>query len=149
MNHGIDYAGISTPFFCHDGKGNLLMHKRSRACRDEQGTWDCGSGKLEEGLTPQENVLKEIMEEYGCHGTIQEEFPSYDLMRESNGVTSCWMIIPFFVLVNPNEVKNNEPEKIDEIGWFKLDNLPAPLHSGFEKELKLFPEYFNKYLQTE
>jgi hypothetical protein len=49
MNPGIDYVGITTVFFCHDGKGNFLFHKRSNKCRDEHGRWDLGSGKLEHG----------------------------------------------------------------------------------------------------
>ena len=51
MKPGIDYIGVSTPFYCHDGQGNFLFHKRSQKCRDEQGRWDTGSGKLEFGLT--------------------------------------------------------------------------------------------------
>ena len=56
MKPGIDYIGVSTPFYCHDGQGNFLFHKRSQKCRDEQGRWDTGSGKLEFGLTVEENV---------------------------------------------------------------------------------------------
>ena len=57
MKPGIDYIGISTPFYCHNGKGFFLLHKRNQNCRDEHGAWDTGSGKLEFGLTPKENAL--------------------------------------------------------------------------------------------
>jgi len=30
MISGIDYIGITTPFYCNDGKGNFLFHKRSQ-----------------------------------------------------------------------------------------------------------------------
>jgi 8-oxo-dGTP diphosphatase len=49
MIRGIDYIGITCVFFCHDGKGNILLHKRSEKCKDEQGNWDCGGGALEFG----------------------------------------------------------------------------------------------------
>lgn len=145
MNIGTDYVGITTPFYCNDGKGNFLLHKRSKQCRDEQGNWDPGSGKLEFDESLEENVLKEIAEEYGCAGEIQERLPAHDIFREHNGVKTHWVAIPFFVKVNPSEVKSNEPEKIDALGWFTLDNLPKPLHTGFQTTLAQFKEYFEKY----
>lgn len=83
---GIDYVGISTPFYCNDGKGNFLLHKRSKNCRDEVRRWDPGSGKLEFGLSLEDNLLKEIKEEYGCDGKIQERLPAHDIFRVINGV---------------------------------------------------------------
>lgn len=145
MNPGIDYVGITTVFFCHDGKGNFLFHKRSNKCRDEHGRWDLGSGKLEHGLTLRENVLKEVLEEYGCEGVIQEELPPLDIFREHNGNKTHWLAVPFFILVNPNEAKNNEPDKMEEIGWFKLGEFPAPLHQGFEMQFEALKDYFEKY----
>lgn len=145
MKPGIDYIGISTPFYCNDGKGNFLLHKRSKNCRDEHGRWDPGSGQLEYGLTLEENVLKEVFEEYGCKGEIQEQLPAHSIFREQDGQKTHWLAIPFFVKVNPSEAKNNEPEKIEEIGWFSLDDLPKPLHTGFNFTFDNYKEYFEKY----
>ncbi len=47
--------------------------------------------------------------------------------------------------MKPDETKNNEPDKINEIRWFRLDNLPQPLHSGFEFTFINFQKYFEKY----
>ena len=145
MKIGIDYIGVTTPFYCHDGKGNFLLHKRSKNCRDEHGRWDPGSGKLDFGVSLEENVLREIMEEYGCGGEIPEQLPSHDIFREQNGKKTHWLAVPFFVKVNPSEVKNNEPEKIVELGWFRLDTLPEPLHSGFAYTYKTYKGFFDKY----
>ncbi len=145
MNIGIDYVGITTPFYCHDGKGNILMHKRSNQCRDEQGRWDPGSGKLEHDLSLKENVLQEVFEEYGCRGEIEEQLPAHDIVREQNGIKTHWVAVPFIIKIDPNKVKNGEPHKIDEIGWFTLDRLPKPLHTGFSYTLEKYSEYFKKY----
>jgi len=145
MDIGIDYIGVTTPFYCNDGKGNFLLHKRSTGTRDEHGRWDPGGGKLEFGMGLEENVLKEIAEEYGCKGIIQEQLPTHGIMREWNGKKTHWVVIPFFVKVDPKEVKNNEPHKIDELGWFRLDNLPQPLHSGFQYALDHYRPFFDKY----
>ena len=145
MKPGIDYIGITTPFYCNDGKGNFIFHKRSKNCRDEQGKWDAGSGQLEIGHTPEENVLKEVFEEYGCKGEIQEQLPAHSIFREFNGVKTHWLAISFFIKVDPAEVKNNEPDKIEEIKWFRLDNLPKPLHTGFLFTFNNYKKNFNKY----
>lgn len=145
MKIGVDYVGITTPFYCNDGQGNFLLHRRSKNCRDEQEKWDPGSGELDFGMSLEENVLREIAEEYGCQGEIQERLPAHNIFREHNGIKTHWVAVPFFVKINPKEVKNNEPNKIDEIGWFRLDSLPKPLHTGFQFTLAQFREHFEKY----
>lgn len=132
---GIDYIGITTPFYCTDGKGKIVLQKRSKNCRDEQGTWDPGGGKLEFGEQPEEGVLREVAEEYGCHGKILHKLPAFSLIRDQNGLQTHWLVIPFIVLVNPKEVKNNNPEKIDALGWFDAIHLPSPLHPAFSLEV--------------
>jgi len=146
MKPGIDYVGISTPFYCNDGRGSFVLHKRSKQCRDEQGRWDTGSGELRFGQTLQESVLREVREEYGCLGVIQEQLPVHSILRVCGGKKTHWLAIPFFILVDPKKVKINEPEKAAEIGWFNLDNLPKPLHSGFQFTMRKYEKYFKKYM---
>lgn len=147
---GIDYIAITTPFYCTDGKGKLLLHKRSNKCRDEQGKWDPGGGQLEFGETPEDSVLREVMEEYGCSGKILEQIPPISIFRELNGQSTHWLAIPFIIKVDPNHVTIKEPEKVDEFGWFELGNLPQPLHSAFKKDIletnrrKILERYIKK-----
>lgn len=145
MQVGVDFTGVTTPFYCTDGKGSFLLHKRSKNCRDEQGRWDLGSGRLGFGQDVEHSVLREVREEYGCNGKILEQFPAHSIHREHNGSKTHWLAIPFVVLVNPDEVRNNEPDKIDEIGWFTLDALPQPLHTGFQQTLKQYGHLLQKY----
>lgn len=145
MRPGIDYIGISTPFYCHDGQGHFLLHKRSAQCRDEHGHWDPGSGELDFGLTPEANVLKEVREEYGCEGSIEGGLPPHSILRQHGDQRTHWLAIPFFIRVNPAEVKINEPDKIDELGWFGLDDLPQPLHTGFAFTLARYRSQFKSY----
>ncbi|MFZ5391146.1 MAG: NUDIX domain-containing protein [Patescibacteria group bacterium] len=146
MDAGFDYIGVGTPFFCHDGRGNWLLHKRSSNCRDEIGVWDPGSGQIEFGQDIKISLLREIKEEYGCSGEIQKQLPTINLIRNHQGRLTHWLQVPFIVKVNPREVKIGEPTKMLEIGWFKLDKLPKPLHSGFVYILANYREYFTKYL---
>ena len=145
MKVGVDYTGITTAFYCTDGAGRFLFNKRSKQSRDEQGTWDCGAGKLEFGLSLEENVLKEVREEYGCVGEILEQLPAHAVVREHAGERTHWVAIPFVVRVDPAEVKNNEPHKFDVVEWFTLDNLPTPLHSVVAKEIELYGPLLQKF----
>ena len=138
MIKGVDFTGISIVYLCHDAQGNFLMQKRGKPCRDEQGRWDCGGGALEFGDTVEKTLAKEIKEEYGVK-IIKSEFLGFrDVHRENNGNKTHWVALDFKVLVSREKVKNNEPNKFDEIGWFKLNKLPASLHSQL-------PIFFEKY----
>jgi ADP-ribose pyrophosphatase YjhB (NUDIX family) len=132
MKKGVDYIGNCAVFACHDGKGNFLLAKRSMQTRDEHGTWDPGGGGIEFGDTAEETLRKEIMEEY-CTDVISfEELGWRDVHRVHEGVKTHWIALDFKVLIDPSKVKNGEPHKADEIGWFTLDNLPSPMHSQWQ-----------------
>ncbi len=138
MKKGVDYTGITVVYLCHDGKGNVVLSKRSKNCRDEHGRWDCGGGGLEFGDTVENTLKKEIKEEY-CTDILECEFLGFrDIHREHEGVKTHWISIEFKVLVDKKKVKNGEPHKFDEVKWFSLKNLPSPLHSQLPKFLELY-----------
>ena len=140
MQKGVDFVGISVVYFCHDGKGNFVMAKRSKNCRDEQGRWDIGAGGLEYGDTAEETLRKEIKEEY-CADVLSFEFMGYrDVRREQNGQATYWLALDFKVLVNPDQVKIGEPHKFDEIKWFRLADMPPE-----DKIHSQLPFYLKKY----
>ena len=140
MKKGEDYTGISIIYFCHDGNGNFLFNKRSKNCRDEIGNWDCGGGALEFLDTVENTFKKEIKEEY-CTDVLDYEFLGYmDVHRIRTEAKTHWISLHFKVLVDREKVKIGEPEKFEEIGWFKLDNLPSPLHSQIPYELEKYKE---------
>lgn len=136
----VNHTGISVVFFCHDGQGHYLLNKRSINCRDEHGRWDPGAGGVEFGDKIEERLKKEIKEEY-CADILECEFLGFrDVHRIINGEKSHRIALDFKVLINPKQVKNGEPHKFDEMGWFSLDNLPQPLHSQIPIALKLYKD---------
>lgn len=130
---GVSFTGVTTVFVCHDGKGKMLLAKRGQNARDENGRWDAGAGGLKHGQTVVGNLKRELLEEY-CVEPIKLDFLGYsDIFRQTDdGQPTHWLGMYFVVLVDPASVKIGEPDMIDEIGWFELDNLPRPLHSEFD-----------------
>ncbi len=139
MKKGVDYVGVCVVFYCHDGNGNFILSKRSKKTRDEHGRWDPGGGGLELGESIAKALKREIKEEYGTK-VIEEEFLGFrDVHRidEENNKTH-WIALDFKVLVDKEKVKNCVPNEHEAIGWFRLDNLPKPIHSQF-------PHFIKKY----
>lgn len=143
MKKGIDVPGVCVVFYCHDGKGNFIMGKRSKTTRDERGRWDPGGGAIEFGETAEEALVREIKEEYGTD-VLEIEFLGYrDAHRtDHSGNNTHWVALDFKVLVNAKKVKNTAPLDHDEVDWFTLDNLPKPVHS----QLSIFLRKYKKLL---
>jgi 8-oxo-dGTP diphosphatase len=140
MKKGEEYTGIAIVYFCHDGKGNFLMSKRSKNCRDEHGCWDPGGGGLEFGHTIEDTLRKEIAEEYRTDVASYEFLGYRDVHRQHEGTKTHWIALDFKVRVDPKKVQNGEPHKFDAVEWFRLDNLPEPVHSQFPKFLELYQD---------
>lgn len=144
MQKGVDYVGVTVSYFCHDGAGNFVMNKRGQNARDEQGTWDFGGGSVEVEDTIEETLQKEIQEEF-CSRILKSEFLGHrESFREMNGKKHHWVHFHYLVQLDPKEVKNGEPHKFDEIGWFRLDALPSPLHSQMQAGLTYFKDKLPK-----
>ena len=142
LRKGVDCVGVSVIYYCHDGKGNFIMGKRSKQARDEQGRWDIGGGGVELHDTIEKTLRKEIMEEY-CTEVLGFEFLGYrDVHRLHNGMPTHWIALDFKVLVDPVSVKNGEPHKMDEVKWFRLGDLPAAddIHSQWPIFLEKYKE---------
>jgi ADP-ribose pyrophosphatase YjhB (NUDIX family) len=137
LRRGIDHIGVCVNFVVHDGKGNLLMQKRSQNCRDEQGRWDVGGGAVEFGETLEQALKREVMEELTATPLKIDYLSTYDAHREHEGNKTHWIAISYAVQVDPKAVKIGEPHKVDEIGWFTMRTLPSPLHSQCHKSYQV------------
>ncbi len=142
MKKGIDFVGITVSFYCHDGQGNYVMHKRGANCRDEHGTWSFGGGGLEFGETLDEAVVREIKEEYGIEPTEYTCLGFDEKFRQlADGTPTHWIGFRYLALVDAAKVYNSEPDKHDELQWVSLDAIPDNLHS---QELRDLEKYHNQ-----
>ena len=102
-----------------DDKTLLAKRKGSHAA----GSWGSLGGHVEFGETPIETVKREAKEELGIEiGNIEFAVCLNMLIDGKHYVD-----ISFTAEIISGEPKIMEPEKIEEIGWFDLDNLPSPL----------------------
>jgi 8-oxo-dGTP diphosphatase len=145
---GISFVGVTTSFLCHDGQGRFFMTKRSNKARDERGRWEVGAGGLKWGLSARDNMLREVKEEYNAT-PLKVEFLDYrDMFRQlDDGTPTHWLALDYAVLVDPKEVKINEPDMFDDAGWFTLNSLPSPLHSQMEAYVTKYSKELQKILK--
>jgi 8-oxo-dGTP diphosphatase len=93
------------------------LSKRSKLTRDEHGTWEPGGGGLKHGQTLEENVRRELKEEYGTE-PVRLDFIGYrDVFRtRDDGTPTHWLAMDFAVNVDPLKIRINEPDMIDDSG---------------------------------
>lgn len=137
IKRGVDFTGVNCAFYCFDDKGRILLNKRSTKCRDEHGRWDAGAGAMEFGEDFEETVRREVREEY-CAEILQLEFAGMrSVVRDNNGVKTHWVTAIFAAQVDPASVGIGDPIKMEEIGWFSVDELPEPMHSQFHHNFEI------------
>ena len=137
---GKSFVGISTGAAIFNSSGQLFLAKRSTGARDEHGAWDVCGGGLEWGLTLEENMRQEMLEEFNITTTSPLHFLRLKeaFRTDHEGTKTHWLSIAYVVRLTDEEavrVRINEPDKFDELGWFDLHNLPSPLHSLITPEV--------------
>jgi 8-oxo-dGTP diphosphatase len=102
---------------------NILLGRRVSA-KFGNGCYSLPAGHLELGESVKAALIREAHEELGI--TIAPEHVKFaQVMHNSYGLGR----IAFFFEVSiwAGEVTNREPEKCDDLRWFPLDALPAPM----------------------
>ena len=139
MKKGFDYIGFAVTTMCHDGQGKYLLELRSDKCRDEHFCWSpVGSGGVKFGETIEEAIHREVKEECNASVLEVENLGLREVFREQEGKNTHWISQDYRVLIDPAEVKINEPDKCLELKWFSLEDFPEKLHSQF-------PYFLEKY----
>lgn len=137
MIRGIDHIAITAVTLCHDGRGNYLLGQRSEQCRDEHNRWDLiGSGGVEFGEKIEDALRREVQEEVGADVKRIEYLGFREVLRKQQGRLVHWIAFDYKVEVDREKVINAEPEKCLELGWFKIDEFPEPMHSQWQKFLE-------------
>lgn len=102
-----------------NGKALLAKRKGSFAA----GYWGSFGGHVEFGETPIEATKREAMEELGVEiGNVQ-----FAVCADIQKFGKQYIDISFTAEIVSGEPRICEPDKVEELGWFDLNNLPEPI----------------------
>jgi 8-oxo-dGTP diphosphatase len=101
--------------------GRLLLVQRRKA--PEAGYWSLVGGKVDFLERAEDAVARETLEEVG----LAVEIGPLLCLVQMIGVDGQHWLSPVYRAETQGEPVNREPDKIAAIGWFALDDPPAPL----------------------
>ncbi|MDM5187947.1 NUDIX domain-containing protein [Bacillus sp. DX4.1] len=117
------YPRVGVGAFILNERDELLLVLRKKA--PEQGHWSLPGGKVEWMENAEDAVIRETQEEVG----LKIELTS--LLCVTNHILpeeeAHWICPTYIAKVKNGTAENLEQHAIDEIGWFLLERIPAPL----------------------
>ncbi len=106
------------------------------------GHWHCPIGKMEEGESPRQTVIRETYEEVGLHVTPSLGTVVAVKARDFKDPDLIWKDLSLFFVSErfEGEPINKEPRLHDGMEWFDVNHLPEPIipvvKFGIEQYLK-------------
>jgi ADP-ribose pyrophosphatase YjhB (NUDIX family) len=102
--------------------GKLLLYRRTRA--PEAGQWNIVGGKIDHLEQSQAAARREAEEETGLTiGAVDFLCLSEQIFADER---QHWVSLIYATSEFSGEPQVAEPEKLPELGWFELDDLPQP-----------------------
>ena len=119
------FGGGGAGLIAVNKNNEVLLGLRSEEV-NEPGTWSYPGGKIDNEEDSKNSAQREFKEETGYNGKYENIRLLDKFVDKKNNFT--------YYTYTAN-VHDFEPElnwENDDCGWFDLDNLPSPLHFGFE-----------------
>lgn len=130
---GKDFIGVGVGALILKGK-NVLMVLRKNSIGEN--TWALPGGHVELNETFEDAAVRECKEELGIKIKPIKLFSvSNDIVYENHYVT-----LGILAEIEAGEPKIMEPEKLVEIDWHSLDNLPKNLFVPSERAIKNYKD---------
>ena len=132
----------------HNGKREILLHRRYHTGYMD-GKWDiAGSGHVDEGETARQALARECGEELGIRVRPEDAEFAHVCHRLGKEGDRTYYDLYFFVHAYQGTPAIMEPHKCDGLAWFSLDALPEDmidfrrlhLHQALNGEL--YDEWF-------
>jgi len=131
---GIDFIGIGCGALIINDKNETLLIKRTSKSQNEAGFWSKPGGTVEFNENVEDAVKREIKEELGVDIELVKflGFTNHIIKPENQH----WVAFSYLAKIIKGEPKNLEIEKIEEIKWFNLNNLPSNLTQTTSEPIK-------------
>lgn len=142
MKKGIDYIGVGAGAVIFNDHDEFFLAKRGREARNERHRWEFPGGSVEFGETLADALRREIFEEYGFSIDIVLLLDVVDhILPEEH---QHWVSPTFLCRYAGGTPSIREPRKCEEIGWFRLENIPSnDLTSASRKSLESLKRYLS------
>lgn len=138
---GIDHIGVSAGAMIVNEAGEVFLAKRSQKAKNERGCWENPGGAVEYKETLELAMRRELQEEFGIEVEVLAQLPAADHIIPADN--QHWVATTFLVQIKPGfDPKILEPEKCEEIRWFKLNDLPHPLSLITQHDLFYYREHY-------
>lgn len=114
--------------------GAMFMAQRGAHAKNERGCWEFPGGGMDYGEAARAAIEREFQEEYGMvieAGALLGFYEHYNAAEDQH-----WVSPTFLARHISGEPRICEPDKCSAIGWFTLDNLPAPLSKMTRDEIE-------------
>ncbi|MAS36434.1 MAG: DNA mismatch repair protein MutT [Anaerolineaceae bacterium] len=122
---GFDVIGVGVGAMVFNERGEVFLSQRGPKAKNERGTWEFPGGGVDYGEKLVDAIRREFLEEYGMVIEVTELLGVDDHILPDEG--QHWISPTYLARHISGEPQIMEPGKCSAIGWFTLDNLPAPL----------------------
>lgn len=125
MKAGRDHIGLGVGAVIHDGRGQILLLKRSGSLdpsRSTVGMWSNPGGEVDFGETVEEAAVREAREELGIQIAIERVIGHSDQILPRSRLH--WHLVTFLAHITAGEPAICEPGKFDDLRWFPVGELP-------------------------
>jgi ADP-ribose pyrophosphatase YjhB (NUDIX family) len=136
VGHGYDgyvTAAVGCGAIVFNSKDEILMIKRP------SGRWFYPTGFCEVGVSPAENVAREVREETGLMVTPLRLMGVTDSLKLGSPMRHLYAML-FYCRLDGGEMRPHPLEAL-EVGFFALDQIPEPLHRPNRQWIRLAREF--------
>jgi len=112
----------------------IALVKRLR--KNGSAVWCVPKGKIEDGETYRETALREVREETGMYGIIEEELGKIGYwFYDTENRTKINKTVRFFLMKYKNGSLEDHDSEVEEVRWFKLDEVLNSMSYDSEKDI--------------
>lgn len=130
---GKDYIGVSVFSLIKNSTGNKFLFQKNipneKRCSDYGNIWAMPGGTIEFGETIEDALKREIKEETNLNIEIEKFLGYKNYIKDDRH----WISFHFLTQSLSDDFKINELDKIAEMRWFSIDEIPENI-SPFSKE---------------
>lgn len=128
--------GVGAVILNTDNEILLLLRKK----HPEANKWSIPGGKLDTFELLQDAVIREVKEEVNLDVTVDEMLctaETIDVNRQEH-----WISIIYVATIQAGTPVNMEPDKIEAVEWFSLEDLPENIACFSLPAIELLKKHF-------